>query len=254
MPAAALRAISLILVAALMLGCRAGEDSDREVVVFAAASLAEAFTQIAKDFENAHPGLDVKLSFAGSQSLRAQIQHGARPDVFASANVLHAEMLQRRGLIDTPVIFAHNAMVIVVPASNPAGIEKLAELPDARRLVLAQQAVPAGAYADAVLAKMGPDFVAKVHARVVSREPNVRQVLQKVVLGEADAAIVYATDAAVATDRVEIIPIPREHNVVAAYSIAVVTGSARGELLVDHVQSRAGQDTLARFGFGANDR
>jgi molybdate transport system substrate-binding protein len=159
------------------------------------------------------------------------------------------------GLVDEPVVFARNALVVVVPPDNPAGIERFDQLPKAERLVLAGKSVPVGAYAERALKKAaadyGQDFPARVRAKVVSRETHVRQTLQKVVLGEADAAIVYATDAQAAGDGVTAIPIPAEHNVTASYPIANVRGAPHGRLgakFIAHVLSDLGQARLREHG------
>ncbi len=257
-------AIALILVAA---ACNASSDSlpsgetsngspRGELIVFAAASLGDAFDTIAKDFQKEYPAIDLKMSFAGSQSLRTQIQNGAQPQVFASANAQHMDTLMEERLVGEAVTFVHNELIVVVPKDNPAGITSLEELPKGKRIVLAGKAVPAGTYAEIVLdnasATYGSDFRARVDKNVVSRETHVRQTLQKVVLGEADAAIVYATDALSAGASVVAIPIPGEFNVRAAYPIAVVRGTPRselGELFVDFVRSDAGRSRLVQHGF-----
>jgi molybdate transport system substrate-binding protein len=227
----------------------------RELVVFAAASLRESFGAIARTFEREHRGVTVSLALAGSQELRTQIENGATADVFASADSKHMEMLVAAKLVGNPRIFARNEPVIVVPRGNPAGISSLRDLPRARGIVLGIPAVPIGAYAlrilEAASRRYGGDFLERVEARVVSREVNVRQVLAKVALGEADAAIVYRTDAA-ATNAVEAIPIPPELNVVAEYPIAPVASGRQPALareFIDLVLSPAGQEILGRFGF-----
>lgn len=252
---------SLALAAVVAAGCSsssdAGDNSEPKgtLKVFAAASLTEAFTDLAAEFEAAHPDIKVKVTFAGSQSLRTQIEHGAEPQVFASANSKHLQALVERGLVQESVVFAQNSMVVAVPESNPAGIESLGDLPKASALVLAAENVPAGAYALRVFgnarAIYGDDFPDRVDDAVVSREMHVRQTLQKVVLGEADAAVVYATDAA-AADGIKSIAIPPEYNVVASYPMALVKGVSRahlGRLFTDFVASEAGQAVLAGHGF-----
>lgn len=239
---------------------KAGEHDSQgtggTITIFAAASLTDAFTELGEAFEREHPRAAVVFNFAGSQSLRAQVENGARGEVFASANPKHLAALVEAGLAEPPVVFAHNRMVIAVPADNPAAIHSLADLANARRLVLAGAAVPAGAYAAQVVARadaaLGGGFGERVLSRVVSREMNVRHVLQKVVLGEADAAMVYATDAAAAGDQVSTIAIDDEHNIVADYPIAVLREADRpglGQRFVAFVRSEAGRAILARHGF-----
>jgi molybdate transport system substrate-binding protein len=231
----------------------AGDD----VRVLAASSLTEAFQEIGRAYERAHPGARVELSFAGSQVLRAQIEQGAPADVFASADAEQAEALLRQGLIGPPAVFARNSVLVAAP---PAGTVRT--LPDLARpgvkVVMAGPEVPAGRYAERVLEKLGatgaygPDFAARVRANVVSRETNVRVVLSKVLLGEADAGFVYATDAASAGDKVRRLDLPACCTVAAAYPIAVVTrpGASPGAAaFVELVTGTAGQAILARHGF-----
>jgi molybdate transport system substrate-binding protein len=245
-----------VLALALAAGPACTTRSEKTVTVFAAASLTDAFKAIAADFEKANPGVDLKLSFAGSQSLRTQIEHGAHANVFASANVRHMEALRSDGLVENPTVFANNQMVIVVPRNNPAGIERFADLVRAKRLVLAGPSVPAGRYAERVLRraatdpKLGADFADRVLDRVVSREMHVRATLQKVVLGEADAAIVYATDGVAVGEGVKSIAIPEAYNIQAAYPIALVGKQTDlSRKFVDFVRSPAGRKHLEAHGF-----
>jgi molybdate transport system substrate-binding protein len=228
----------------------------RELVVFAASSLREAFADLGRLFERAHPGAEVAFALAGSQELRTQIEHGAPADVFASADWKHMQALTSQKLVIAPRTFARNEPVLVVPRGNPAGLRTLRDLPRATRIVVGTPEVPIGAYAlrilDAASTRYGAGFGQAVAAHVVSREVNVRQVLSKVSLGEADAAIVYRTDAATARDSVETIAIPKELNVVAEYPVAAVEHAREPELaraFVELLLSPAGQGVLAHFGF-----
>jgi molybdate transport system substrate-binding protein len=227
-----------------------------QLTVFAASSLRDAFQDLGRSFEQQHPGTSVSFNFAGSQELRTQVEHGARADVLASAAPRTLRALADAGLALQPQVFARNEPVIVVPAGNPAGIHSLADLPRARRLVVGAPEVPIGEYTvrilEAASRRYGPAFGAAVEARIASRELNVRQVLAKVALGEADAAIVYRTDALASRGAAEVISIPLELNVVAEYPIAVLRdaptpGLARA--FVELVLSSAGQAALARHGF-----
>ena len=227
-----------------------------QLTVFAASSLRDAFQDLGRSFEQQHPGTSVSFNFAGSQELRTQVEHGARADVFASADPRTLRALAGAGLALEPQVFARNEPVIVVPAGNPAGIHSLADLPRARRLVVGAPEVPIGEYTvrilEAASRRYGPAFGAAVESRVASRELNVRQVLAKVALGEADAAIVYRTDALASRGAVEVISIPPQLNVVAEYPIALLRGAARPGLaraFVELVLSSAGQAVLARHGF-----
>jgi molybdate transport system substrate-binding protein len=227
-----------------------------QLTVFAASSLRDAFQDLGRIFEQEHPGTSVSFNFAGSQELRTQVEHGARADVLASADPRTLRALAGAGLSLEPQVFARNEPVIVVPVGNPAGIDALADLPRARRLVVGAPEVPIGEYTvrilEAASRRYGPAFGAAVESRVASRELNVRQVLAKVALGEADAAIVYRTDALASRGAVEVISIPPQLNVVAEYPIALLRGAARPGLaraFVELVLSSAGQAVLARHGF-----
>jgi len=242
------------LIFAFSLSARA--ESPKELVVFAAASLREAFAELGQRFEQSHAGTKVVFNLAGSQELRSQIENGAPADVFASADQKHMQALVDGKEAAEPKVFALNEPVLVVPKGNPAGIGELKDLPRAKRIVIGVPEVPIGAYTlrilDAASRRYGSDFRGKVEARVVSRELNVRQVLAKVTLGEADAAIVYRTDAASSKQDVEVIPIPAGLNVQAEYPIAVLTRSKQPALageFVGLVLSPAGREVLARFGF-----
>jgi len=251
------KALAAVLLLVLSLAPGSGGAEDRqELAVFAAASLKEAFGEIAKKFEADHPGERVALNFAGSQELRAQIEHGAGADVFASADRRHMSALADAKLVANERIFAQNEPVVVVPSSNPAGLARFEDLPRLKRLVVGAPEVPIGSYTLEILRnageKLGADFARRVEAAVVSRELNVRQILAKVSLGEADAGFVYRTDAAAASSKVKVIAIPVEINVVAAYPIAVTTGSQRPEAAkawLDLVLSESGQALLEAAGF-----
>ncbi len=222
----------------------AGKARAEELTVFAASSLREVFSELARQFEEQHQGVKVALQFAGSQELRVQLDNGAAADVFASAD--EKQMALLGGQAPRPRIFAHNQPVLVVPRDNPAGLRVFQDLPKAHRIVLGAAEVPIGAYSDRILAAAHLEL----GSRVVSRELNVRQVLAKVELGEADAAIVYRTDAA--RRAVQVIPIPPELNVTAHYPVAVLANSRQPALaaqFVELLRSPAGAATLARFGF-----
>jgi molybdate transport system substrate-binding protein len=247
----------LTLVGGLALRSSPALAEDRaELVVFAAASLRESFEALVPVFENQHPGTRVRLNLAGSQELRTQVEQGAAADVFAAADPRNMAALARQGLVDAPEIFARNQPVIAVPRGNPAGIASLSDLRRTKRLVIGAPEVPIGGYTmkifDAAARKYGPAFRSQLDAAVVSRELNVRQVLAKVTLGEADAAVVYRTDAQAARDKVDVIAIPADLNVQAEYPIAVVAASKHTSLArawVQLVQSGEGQRRLTDQGF-----
>jgi molybdate transport system substrate-binding protein len=242
-------------------GQRGGTSAKPEVVVFAAASLTEAFEEIGAEFGAAHDATAI-FNFAGSQQLAQQLTSGAPADVFAAANVRQMQVAVDAGRVLTDPVrtFARNRLVIVTPADNPAAIAALADL--ARpgvKLILADAAVPVGQYALNVLAQASADppytatFSPTVLANVVSYEDNVRAVLAKVMLGEADAGIVYSSD--VTGDQrsqVQIVEIADALNVTASYPIAPVTDSAQPDLaqaFVDFVLGPEGQAILERYGF-----
>jgi molybdate transport system substrate-binding protein len=238
---------------------REGAESpgrESKLVVFAAASLREPFTKLGDAFEKSHPNVEVAFNFAGSQELGTQIEHGAAVDVFAPADRQHMNELVRANEATAPALFARNEPVMIVAKHDADALEAFADLPKARRIVLGAPEVPIGRYTLQILdrASTNPpnDFRSRVEARVVSRELNVRQVLAKVTLGEADAAIVYRTDAATAKDRVAVVAIPPELNVIAEYPIATVTAARNPELArawIGVVLSEAGRKVLADAGF-----
>ena len=240
---------------ALLGGCtRCGGEPDT-LQVFAASSLTESFDELERAFEAEVPGTDVSLSFAGSQVLRLQIEQGAEADVFASANPRHMQALVDAGHVEASQIFARNELVVIVPLDNPAEIESFSDLPRAERLVLGTEDVPVGSYARAALERagdaLGRQFEQQVRDAVVSEETNVRLVRAKVELGEADAAIVYRTDAA-ASDRVRMLEVPDAYDVTAEYPIGVVSGTRQPQLArrwIDFVLSERGQAILQRHGF-----
>lgn len=234
------------------------KPAPQTLTVFAASSLTDAFTEIGKNFEAAHPGLAVTFNFGGSQALRTQIEQGAQADVFASANAKEMDTLVSGGFVDAgaPAIFLTNKLVVILPAKNPANITRLEDLSKSGlKLVLAAEEVPVGKYARQALDNMstsfGADFKDKVLANVVSSEDNVKQVVAKVQLGEADAGIVYVSDA-VAAPELKTIEIPAGQNVIAKYPLAALEKSSDPELaraFVAYVLSPEAQAVLQKWGF-----
>ena len=246
-----MRALAVVIVAALIAtSCGSGEStSDADVIVFAAASLTAAFTELGDAFAAERPGAEVTFNFAGSSGLAAQLSEDARADVFASADLANMARLEDAGgLARSPRLFATNVAEIIVEAGNPNGIASVADLAD-DDLVVVQCApqVPCGGYADQVLANAGVSVTPK------SFEANVSGVVTKVAVGEADAGIVYRTDVLEAGDRAGGVEIPGEINVVARYPIAITTQApnpAGAAGFVDFVLSDAGQSIIASYGFG----
>jgi molybdate transport system substrate-binding protein len=253
--------ISILAAFAVLAGWAARPQAEpkvetKELDVAAAASLREVFQSLVPTFEKQHKGVKVRLNFAGSQELRVQIENGAKVDVFASADQKHMAALEKQGLVKASALFAHNEPVVVVPANNPAQLAAFTDLPKAENVVLGVPEVPIGAYTELILnnaeQKHGKAFREKIVGHVRSRELNVRQVLTKVTLGEADVGIVYRTDAMTAKDRVKVIAIPDAINVVADYPIAVLANAPQPELAaawVALVRGPEGQAALTAAGF-----
>ena len=230
--------------------------------MLAAASLNESFTEIGRQFEAAHPGVKVAFNFAGSQQLAQQLGQGAPGDVFASANAKQMDAAIKAGRVvsGSDQVFAKNRLVVIFPKDNPAGLAALQDLArPGLKLVLAAREVPAGQYALDLLDRagadpaFGPAFKDGVLKNVVSYEQDVKAVLAKVALGEADGGIVYTTDVTGANaGKVGRLDIPDALNTIASYLIARVSDGDHADLaqaFVDTVLSPAGQATLAKYGF-----
>lgn len=228
------------------------------LTVLAASSLTDAFGDLEADFEDRNPGVDVRTSFAGSSDLLVQIEQGAPVDVFASASESTMEKAVEGGLMEAPEVFVKNRPVVIVPSDNPAGIEDFQDLAEAEgRFVLAQEDVPIAEYADEILsnadAEYGGGFRQGVLDKVVSREANVRASANRVALDEADATFVYASDVTEdIRDRVEVVEIPEDLNVVATYPISALKEAPNAELAgewVELVLGEEGQRVLEENGF-----
>jgi molybdate transport system substrate-binding protein len=249
-----IRLAPLALAVALLAGCGGNDNpsggnsataSPSEIKVFAAASLTTAFAKIGRDFTAANPNTKVTFNFAGSQALATQIQQSAPADVFASADTTNMSKVST--LVSTPQNFASNLLQIVVAKGNPKGIKTLSDLSNrSTKVVLAAPDVPAGRYAGQALDAQ------HVIVKPVSLEDNVKAVVTKVSLGEADAGIVYVTDVTDGGDKVEGVDIPARQNVAATYPIATVKASthqSQAQAFVDMVRSDQGQQVLKSFGF-----
>jgi molybdate transport system substrate-binding protein len=234
--------------------------------VFAAASLTNAFNTIGKQFQKLHPNVTVTFNYAGSQALATQINQGAPADVFASANQTQMNVVVQGGEVDasSSKVFVHNLLVVIFPKNNPGNITKLQDLANpGLKIVLADKSVPAGQYALDYLSKasadpsFGSSYQANVKKNVVSYETDVETVVTKVAQGEADAGIVYTTDALANKSQLGEIDIPANLQTEAAYPIAPIKGSrnaATAQQFVDYVLSSDGQAILTQqYGFiGAN--
>lgn len=234
-------------------------STQEEIVLFAASSLTDAFSEIARAYEQAHPGTTVRLNLAASSQLALQLAEGARADLFASADAVQMERIIEAGRVapTAPHRFARNQLVLIIPADNPARLETWRDL--ARpgiKVVLAGPEVPAGRYTHRLVASLEgqlPGFAAALQANVVSEESNVRQVVTKVLLGEADAGVVYASDVTpVLQERLHTLPLPLTPAVEIHYPIAPLRDSANPEgaaSLLAFILSPEGQAILARWGF-----
>lgn len=229
------------------------------LTIFAAASLTDAFTEMRDTFEMTYPNADLTFSFGGSSTLATQIIQGAPADVFASANRVQMLRVQDEGLVaGHPRTFARNRLVLIVPSDNPVNIQRLADLAQPNiRLVLAAPGVPVREYTDRFIAQLalqhdGDTFYEAILRNLVSEEDNVRRVVVKVTLGEADAGIVYASDVTPdVADQVITIPIPDALNTIASYPIAMIHDSRNpnlAHLFIDFVRSEAGVAILTRWG------
>jgi molybdate transport system substrate-binding protein len=250
----------LLLLAAAIAACRSGPppNAEREIVVFAAASLLGAFQDLGRELERTNPGITVRFNAAGSQQLARQLVQGAPGDVFASADDRWMRFADARGLTESPALLAQNRLLAVF-ADRP-GLERMTLLNLASpgiTVVLGAPEVPLGRYARQSLRRLsgapgfGADFAARVEQGVVSREASAAAVIAKVRLGEADAAIVYASDVTAADTTLRQVPIPPALNVTADYHIAVLRGAADSSLaraFVTLALSERGQEILARHG------
>jgi molybdate transport system substrate-binding protein len=251
------------LILTTLVGCAQPVQAPKTLTVFAAASLTESFTEIGEQFQAENPGVKVTFNFAGSQQLRAQLAQGARADVFASANTKEmATAIISDSLVasGTQRTFVTNRLAVILPKSNPGKIAALADLArPGLKLDFADPSVPVGQYTLDILAKMSQDatfgatFKDKVTANVVSREDNVKSVVAKVQLGEADAGVVYTTDITPSAAKdLTTLEIPDKFNVIATYPIAPLKDAPEPELasqFVEWVLSSKGQQVLTQYGF-----
>jgi molybdate transport system substrate-binding protein len=230
--------------------------------VFAAASLTKVFPDVQTVFKQAHPqyaNVEFVNNFQGTDTLVAQIKEGAPADVFASASLKYGKELVDAGLIEKPVNFCMNKLIVIVPAGNPGGIATLADLAvSGKKIAIGAESVPVGNYTRTVLEKMnaglGSDFSSKVMSNVVTEASKVTAVVSSVTLGEVDAGFVYVTDATSAGDKVERIDIPNEYqsDPLPTYPIAVVKTNKSGDIaqeFIDFLLSAEGQDILQKYDF-----
>ena len=263
--------ISLVLLVCFSSGCisgygnnvSTGQTQKQAITVLAAASLTESFTEIGKKFEQENPDIRVTFNFAGSQTLLQQLEQGIPADVFASANQKYMSDANEGGFVDSSEskVFAKNALIVIYPKSNPGNIQVLADLSNpGLKIVIAAGEVPVGKYTLEFLDKtsdtssnLPADFKVGFMKNVVSYENTVKSVVSKVMLGEADAGVVYLTDVTGdAQNELVVIEIPTEQNVIATYPIAVLKSSQNtvlSQAFVDFILSEEGQGILQDYGF-----
>lgn len=239
-------AAAAIAAAALVAGCGGGSDGGT-LTVSAAASLKGAFTEYGRAFDDG----EVRLSFAGSDELAAQIRQGIRPDVFAAANTKLPDALYEEGLVEKPVVFAGNRLVVAVPAgSDVDSVEDLAR--DGVKLAAGSKSVPAGEYTRTIIARLDPATRDAILANVRSEEPDVKGVVGKVSQRAVDAGFVYVTDVAAADGKLEAVELPPSLQPAVAYGMAVVKGARNpttARKFVDGLVNGDGARILREAGF-----
>lgn len=240
------------IVAAAVSGCGGGSPSSApaadttRLTVLAAASLTPSYEQIGKQFEKNHSGVDVQFTFEGSQDLVAQMAQGAPADVLATADRTSMDAAVKENLVEAPREFARNVLALITPAGNPAKVTGLNSSLDGAKLVICAPEVPCGNATRKLTSRLG------VTLKPMSEEQKVTDVRGKVESGEADAGIVYRTDAITAGSKVHVVPIDRAGKVVNDYPIAVAAGAVHHDLakdFVEYVMSGEAQRVLAGNGF-----
>jgi molybdate transport system substrate-binding protein len=225
----------------LLPGC--GGDDDKQLTVYAASSLTEVFQELAPQH---------RYNFAGSDELATQIREGAAADVYAAASPRYPEELRAEGLVEQPVVFATNTLVLIVPKQNPKGVRRVEDLAAGPfKLVVGAEGVPVGDYTRTVLANLG---LTRILDHVVSEEENVKGVLGKVALGEADAGFVYSTDAMTADDKVLSLALPASAQADVRYPAAVVSDSDQEDearAFIELLRGAEGKRALEQAGFGS---
>jgi molybdate transport system substrate-binding protein len=234
--------------AALVLGGCGGEDEPR-LVVSAASSMTDALEDCSSRFD----GADVRLSFAGSDELAAQIRQGVKPDVYAAANTKLPDELEKEGLLSKPVEFATNELVIAVPRDS--GVRDVSELGrPGLKLAIGSESVPIGSYTRELLSHLPGDEGDRILANVRSNEPDVKGIVGKLTQGAADAGFVYVTDVNAAGERLRAVKLPADLEPDVTYAAGVVKGAKQPERARDFVGGLTDggcADALARAGFGA---
>jgi molybdate transport system substrate-binding protein len=238
-----------LLLVALGSGCGDDDDASPRLVVSAASSMTEALTACTPDFSSA----DVRLSFAGSDDLAAQIRQGVKPDVYAAANTKLPDELSKEGLLSKPVAFATNELVIAVPSdSELQSVEDLAR--DGLKLAIGSESVPIGSYTREVLSRLPRPESDAILANVRSNEPDVKGIVGKLTQGAADAGLIYVTDVNAAGERLRSVELPADLEPDVTYAAGVVKGAKQPDEareFIDGLTEGACADALAEAGFGA---
>jgi molybdate transport system substrate-binding protein len=254
----------LIIILIMISGCQFAKKKSEETTlrIMAAASLTEVFNDLEKNFEEKHPDIELGCNYAGSQTLFSQIKSGVPADIFASANVEYMERLENDDLVIEPTIFTHNKLVIVVSEESEKSIDNIDDLIKSEvKIVIANESVPVGKYTLKMLDRQSDnpnlplDYKEQILAAVVSKELDVKSVITKVELGEADAGIVYKTDANAADqDKIKVVNIKNEYNVTATYLVSLLQNISSknkeaANKFLDYLYSDDGQKILEKQGF-----
>jgi molybdate transport system substrate-binding protein len=236
-----------LLLLIVLAGCGGGDDP--RLVVSAASSMTEALTACSSDFD----GADVRLSFAGSDELAAQIRNGVKPDVYAAANTRLPDDLNSEGLLSKPVAFATNELVIAVPRDSD-----VRETADLRRegmtLAIGSESVPIGAYTRELLDRLPDGEGELILDNVRTTEPDVKGIVGKLTQGAADAGFVYVTDVKAAADELRAVKLPAALDPDVTYAAGVVSGAKQPDqarAFVNGLTSGGCADALEKAGFGA---
>lgn len=256
--------VILINCVLFVFGCQDVNNGEETVTIriMAAASLTEVFTELKNEFESSVEDINLEINFAGSQALYSQIQSGVSADIFASANIKYMHKLEEADMAKDSTVFAHNKLVAAVSKSTSYNIESFVDLLDSGvKLVIADESVPAGRYTLQMLEKqkgnpeMPSNFQDMFLANVISKQLDVKSIVAKLELGEADAGIVYKTDINSSNmDKVRIVDIKDEYNVIANYPISIIKGisSEKEEVarkFLDYLYSLKGERILEKHGF-----
>ncbi|HVQ87743.1 MAG TPA: molybdate ABC transporter substrate-binding protein [Actinomycetes bacterium] len=249
--------VPVLAVVTLASACQSSDDSsspdsattaDQTLTVLAASSLTGSFTDLASQFEDAHPGSSVALSFGSSSTLATQVIDGAPADVLATASPGSMQPVVDEGLTEgRPQLLAENSVAIAMPPDNPAGLKQLDDLANADvKVAVCVETAPCGSVANDLF------DLAKIDVTPVTQEVDVKSVLAKVTTGEVDAGVVYVTDVQAAGDQVAELPVPKQYTVTTDYLVASLKDAAEPDLaseFTDFVLSPQGQQVLADAGF-----